>query len=120
MAKKTNDQLKTNLEEITSKRKVESRFSMVRGITDCQSLGEIQTLVNSLVADYGVDAKVHFDSGHSNISEDLIVMRDETDAEVNARIDKEVTELLRKQTAANKQATDLIDQIEKLRSAKVQ
>lgn len=118
MDKKANEQWLANLAEITKKRKVENRISLVDCISDCTSLGEMQTLVASLISDYGVNAKVDFDSGHSNISEDIVVWREETDEEVNIRIDKEVEALLRKQAAISKQSTDLLNQMESLKAAK--
>lgn len=104
--------------ELTKKRKIEDRHEMIRGITDCQSLAEIKILVDSLISDYGDSAKVNFDSGYNNISEEIVVVRDETDAEVNARIDKEIEALIKKELAIKNEGTTIAADIQSLMKAK--
>lgn len=118
MTRKANAAQPDKIAELIKKRKIEDRQSMIRGITDCQSLAEIKLLVDSLISDYGDSAKVNFDSGHSNISEEIVVVRDETDAEVNARIDKEIESLIKKELGIKKEGTTIAADIQNLMKAK--
>jgi len=104
--------------ELIKKRKIEDRHDMIHGITDCQSLAEIKLLVDFLIGDYGDAAKVNFDSGYNNISESIVVVRDETDTEVNTRIDKEIEALIKKELAIKKEGTTISDNIKSLMKAK--
>jgi hypothetical protein len=118
MTRKSNVEQPLNIAELLIKRKVEDRHSMVKGITDCQSLGEIKQLVDSLLGDYGPESKVNFDSGHNNISEEIITFREESSAEVNARIDKEIEKLIAKELSIKKQSSAVATEIQSLMKLK--
>lgn len=89
MAKKTKETLQRQV--------FEQRSPLIHQISDCTNLSEIQSLVEQLILEYGGSATLHFDAGHNNISEEIVVTRTETDEEFNLRIDREVeTKLLQK------------------------
>lgn len=118
MTRKAKVEHSDKIAEVIKKRKIEDRHEMIHGITDCQSLAEIKILVDSLIADYGDEAKVHFDSGYNNISESILVVRDETDNEVNARIDKEIETLIKKELSIKKEGSMISDNVQSLMKAK--
>lgn len=119
MSKKSDAAFIANISSVVAKRQVETQVSMDKAISECQSLGEIQELVASLIEKHGKSARIDFDAGHNNICENIVVMREETNEEVNRRIDKEIESLLAKQKNANKQADALGDQVAGLRAAKI-
>lgn len=119
MSRKSVAETTLNIAELITKRKIEDRHSIVKCITDCQSLAEIKELVDSLIDIYGSESKVDFDSGHNNISEEIITFREETSDEVNSRIDKEVEKLLAKELSLKKQGSAIsieIQNLQKLRT----
>lgn len=118
MTRKANVEQSLNIAELMNKRKVEDRHPLVKGITDCQSLGEIKKLVDSLVEDFGNESKVNFDSGYNNISEEIITFREETSDEVNARIDKEIEKLIAKELTIKKQGSAIATEIQSLMKLK--
>lgn len=114
MTRKANVEQPVIIADLMIKQKIEDRHSLVKGITDCQSLGEIKQLVDSLIDDYGTESKVNFDAGHNNISEEVITFRDETPAEMNARIDKEIEKLIAKELSIKKQGSAVATDIQNL------
>jgi len=108
------------INDTIKKQKIEQHISLVQQITDCRSLGEVQSLLNSLISDYGVDAGINFDSGYNNISENIVLLREETDAEYNVRIDKELDSLIKKEKKHQQVSDALTSQIEAFKAAKIQ
>jgi hypothetical protein len=104
--------------ELVKKKTIEVRLPMATGIVDCVDLGEIENLVADLISQHGRKAKVNFDSGHSNISEEIVILRPETDEEVNLRIDQEINTLVKKQKAAKQQADQIDSRIKALSDKK--
>jgi len=119
MSKKSDAEFVSTISAVVAKRQVETQVPMAKTISECRSLGEIQELVAALIEKHGKSARIDFDAGHNNICETVVVLREETNEEVNLRIDKEIEELLRKQKNANKQADAFGDQVAGLQAAKI-
>jgi len=95
--------------------KTESRWMVAdcakpaKPITDCDSLGEIRDSVAQMIELYGENARYEFDSGQSNIFEEVWYRREENDAEYAARLKADEAEVKRKallkvSTEANERA----------------
>lgn len=103
----------------TKRQIIETTVHLNDCFTECSSLGEIQALAIKLISIHGPDTKIKFDAGYNNIDEVLVVSREETDAEVNARIDKEIEKLILKQKKTTKVASEILSSIETLKSLKL-
>lgn len=98
---------------------IQTRISIENPISDCTTLAEVQLRVAELIAKYGDGANIRFDSGYSNIDEEIVVSRVENDDEFNKRIDEEIESLIRKQKKHSANAANLESSIEDLKNMKV-
>lgn len=106
------------VEDSITPRMIEDRVSMPQSVTDCATLAEIQSLVARLIEQHGASCRIDFDSGHNNISEELIVFRKETPDEVNQRIDKEIEKLVKQEASVKNEISSIASRIESLKKAK--
>jgi predicted component of type VI protein secretion system len=98
---------------------IETRICVENMITECSTLAEVQQRVAELISQYGSAANIRFDSGYSNIDEEIVLTREENDSEFNARIDEEIESLIRKQKKHSSNAATIEDSIENLKNMKV-
>lgn len=103
----------------TQRKVIETRICVENMITECSTLAEVQQRVAELISQYGSSANIRFDSGHSNIDEEIVLTREESDAEFNSRIDEEIETLIRKQKKHSSNAANIEDSIENLKNIKV-
>jgi len=74
-----------------TRRKIVERVDDFNYITGCCSLGEIQSLVNNLSAIYGANATIEFDyDDYNGFTECIRFIREETDEEMNARLEQQL------------------------------
>ena len=80
---------KKNTEE--RKRVITTTNSQVYVITEQTTLAEVLEATKQLIAVYGPEATIEFDSGYQNIDEYIRFEREESDYEYQARLAREAT-----------------------------
>lgn len=78
---------KKNTEE--RKRVITTTNSQAYVITEQTTLAEVLEAAKQLIAVYGPEATIEFDSGHQNIDEYIRFEREESDYEYQARLSRE-------------------------------
>ena len=90
---------------------ITQKIDLKKGISDCSNLKDIKSLVEELISIYGEKAVINFDSGYNSISEQVVLVREETDLEFFERKSKHEASLLKKRKKIQEQLKNIDKEI---------
>ena len=93
------------------RKKITQKIDLKKGISDCSNLKDIKSLVEELISIYGEQAVINFDSGYNSISEQVVLVREETDFEFFERKSKHEASLLKKRKKIQEQLKNIDKEI---------